>query len=87
MRRFSADKLRAAIAASHRVDGQELYVTASVGIAVYPADGTDAETLLQPGGPAPCCAPRLTDAVAASCDGCGDRVPCGVEGLASEAGP
>jgi len=43
---LSADKLRAAIAASHRVDDQEVQVTASVGIAVYPADGTDAETLI-----------------------------------------
>jgi diguanylate cyclase (GGDEF)-like protein/PAS domain S-box-containing protein len=43
---FSADKLLAAIAASHRVDDQEVHVTASVGIAVYPADGTDAETLI-----------------------------------------
>jgi diguanylate cyclase (GGDEF)-like protein len=43
---FSADKLLAAMAAPHRIAGQELHVTASVGIAVYPADGADAESLL-----------------------------------------
>jgi diguanylate cyclase (GGDEF)-like protein/PAS domain S-box-containing protein len=43
---FSADKLLAAMAAPHRIAGQDLHVTASVGIAVYPADGTDAESLL-----------------------------------------
>ena len=44
---FSADKLLAAVAAPHRIDDQDLHVTASVGIAVYPADGPDAETLLR----------------------------------------
>jgi diguanylate cyclase (GGDEF)-like protein/PAS domain S-box-containing protein len=44
---FSADNLLAAIAAPHRVEGRDLYVTASVGIGVYPADGTDAEKLLK----------------------------------------
>jgi len=44
---FSADSLLAAIAAPHRVGGRDLYVTASVGIGVYPAHGTDAETLLK----------------------------------------
>lgn len=44
---FSADNLLAAIAAPHRVEGRDLYVTASVGIGVYPADGTDADTLLK----------------------------------------
>jgi diguanylate cyclase (GGDEF)-like protein/PAS domain S-box-containing protein len=43
---FSADKLLAAIAAPHRVAGQDLHITASVGIAVYPAHGADAESLL-----------------------------------------
>lgn len=43
---FSADKLLAAMAAPHRIAGQDLYVTASVGIAVYPADGADPESLL-----------------------------------------
>jgi diguanylate cyclase (GGDEF)-like protein/PAS domain S-box-containing protein len=44
---FSADKLLAAIAVPHRIDGQALQVTASVGISLYPADGTDPEILLQ----------------------------------------
>ena len=42
----TADALRTRIAAPHRIDGRDLRVTASVGIAVYPADGTDAATLL-----------------------------------------
>lgn len=44
---FTADKLLAAIAEPHRIAGEDLHVTASVGIAVYPADGADAETLLK----------------------------------------
>jgi GGDEF domain-containing protein len=44
---FSADNLLAAIAVPHRIEGQDLYVTASVGIGVCPADGTDAETLMR----------------------------------------
>jgi len=44
---FSADKLLAAIAAPHSIGDEDLHVTASVGVAVYPADGPDAETLLR----------------------------------------
>jgi diguanylate cyclase (GGDEF)-like protein len=44
---LSADQLLAAIAMPHRVGDQDLHVTASVGVSVYPADGTDAETLLR----------------------------------------
>ena len=44
---FSADKLLAAIAVPHHIDNQALQVTASLGISLYPADGTDPETLLQ----------------------------------------
>jgi len=44
---FSAENLLAAIAAPLRVEGLALYVTASAGIGVYPADGTDAETILK----------------------------------------
>jgi len=44
---FSADNLLAAIAVPHRIDDRDLHVTASVGIGVYPVDGTDAETLLK----------------------------------------
>jgi len=43
---LSANKLLAAVAVPHRIGAQELRVTASVGIAVFPADGTDAGLLL-----------------------------------------
>jgi len=43
----NADRIRAELAAPHRVDERDLYVTASIGVAVYPADGADAETLLR----------------------------------------
>jgi diguanylate cyclase (GGDEF)-like protein/PAS domain S-box-containing protein len=43
----AADALCARIAAPHRIEGRVLRVTASVGIGVYPVDGTDAETLLK----------------------------------------
>lgn len=42
----SSKKLLAAVAAPLNVEGRELAVTASLGIAVYPADGTGAESLL-----------------------------------------
>jgi len=42
----SADKILAAIRAPHRIDNQELHVTVSIGIAVWPADGADAAALL-----------------------------------------
>ena len=44
---LNADKLLAAIAVPHHIDNQALQVTASVGISLYPADGTDPGTLLQ----------------------------------------
>lgn len=44
---FTADKLLAAVSRSHFIGHQDLNVTVSVGISVYPADGADAETLLQ----------------------------------------
>ena len=43
----SAHKILAALSTPHRIEHQELHVTASVGIGVYPDDGTDAETLLR----------------------------------------
>ena len=43
----AADALCASIAARHRIEGRDLRVTASVGIAVYPGDGTDTETLMK----------------------------------------
>jgi diguanylate cyclase (GGDEF)-like protein/PAS domain S-box-containing protein len=44
---FSADNLMARIAEPHRIEGQDLYVTASVGIGVHPADGPDAQAILE----------------------------------------
>jgi len=40
------NKILAALSAPHHIEHQDLHVTASVGIGVYPDDGTDAETLL-----------------------------------------
>ncbi len=42
-----ADRMIAGIAQPFIIDGQEMFVTASIGIACYPADGTDAATLLK----------------------------------------
>jgi diguanylate cyclase (GGDEF)-like protein len=42
-----AQKALAALARTFDLGGNEAYVTASIGIAVYPADGADAETLLK----------------------------------------
>jgi GGDEF domain-containing protein len=36
-----------ALRTPHRTGNQDLRITVSVGISVYPADGTDAETLLK----------------------------------------
>jgi diguanylate cyclase (GGDEF)-like protein len=41
-----ADKMRAAVAAPLRVGDREIRLTASIGVAVYPEDGTDARTLI-----------------------------------------
>jgi diguanylate cyclase (GGDEF)-like protein len=41
------DKLMAALVQPMRIDGQELTTTASIGVAHYPDDGTDFDTLLQ----------------------------------------
>jgi diguanylate cyclase (GGDEF)-like protein len=43
----AAAKLLGIIAEPFIVDGHELYITASVGIAVYPADGQDPHTLMK----------------------------------------
>ncbi len=42
-----ADKLLKALAPTFKFDGMELYVTASIGISVFPGDGPDSETLLR----------------------------------------
>jgi diguanylate cyclase (GGDEF)-like protein/PAS domain S-box-containing protein len=44
---LSANKILAALSTPHHIEDQDLHVTASVGIGVYPDDGTDAETLLR----------------------------------------
>ena len=41
-----AKKLLQAVAGPHRIDGQDLMVTASVGVAIYPDHGQDARTLV-----------------------------------------
>jgi predicted signal transduction protein with EAL and GGDEF domain len=43
----SADKILLALAAPHLIEQHDLSITASIGIAVYPDDGTDAETLMK----------------------------------------
>jgi diguanylate cyclase (GGDEF)-like protein/PAS domain S-box-containing protein len=42
-----AQKILEAVSYPMVVDGHELFVTTSIGIALYPGDGTDAETLLK----------------------------------------
>lgn len=43
----SAEKILHALSAPHAIDQNELHITVSIGIATYPDDGNDAETLLQ----------------------------------------
>ena len=43
----SAEKILLALAAPHLIEQHDLSITASIGIAVYPDDGTDAETLMK----------------------------------------
>jgi len=43
----AAAKIAAAVGAPHRAGGHELLVTASIGIAVYPDDAKDVETLIR----------------------------------------
>jgi diguanylate cyclase (GGDEF)-like protein len=42
-----ADKMLRAVATPHAIDKHELHVTGSIGIATYPEDGGDAESLLR----------------------------------------
>ena len=44
---ITARRLLDAVAEVHSIDQHELYVTASIGISVYPDDGLDAETLIK----------------------------------------
>ncbi len=43
----SADKLLATMNRSYDIDGQDIHITASIGIATYPDDALDADTLLK----------------------------------------
>jgi diguanylate cyclase (GGDEF)-like protein len=42
-----AETLRAALALPHLIDGHELHVSLSIGISVFPDDGTDVDVLMQ----------------------------------------
>ena len=42
-----AEKLLGVLVKPHRIGGQELHVTVSIGISVYPDDGNDVETIMQ----------------------------------------
>jgi diguanylate cyclase (GGDEF)-like protein/PAS domain S-box-containing protein len=44
---ISADKLLRALSEPYIIDAQSLHVTASIGVAAYPDDGLDADTLLR----------------------------------------
>lgn len=44
---FTADKILAAMRRPHHIEHQDLHVTLSLGISMYPGDGADAETLLK----------------------------------------
>ncbi len=43
----TAEKILAALGEPHRIDGHELHVTASIGIGIYPDDGTEAAVLMR----------------------------------------
>lgn len=53
---LTADKILAALAESVTIGSEELHVTTSIGISVYPADGHDTETLLKNADTAMYCA-------------------------------
>jgi EAL domain-containing protein (putative c-di-GMP-specific phosphodiesterase class I) len=44
---LSATKLIAAMVAPYSIDQQDLHVSVSIGISIYPSDGVEAETLIQ----------------------------------------
>lgn len=53
---IAAQKILAALAEPHRIDQQEVQVTTSIGISVYPADAKDADTLMKNADTAMYCA-------------------------------
>ena len=44
---ITARRMLEAVAEAHSIDQHELYITASMGVSVYPDDGLDAETLIK----------------------------------------
>ena len=44
---LSAQKILAAFALPHHIDGHYLHISASIGISIYPGDGQDVETLIK----------------------------------------
>ncbi len=44
---FTCEKILAALAEPHYIDDQELHITTSLGISIYPDDGLDAEALIK----------------------------------------
>ncbi len=44
---LSAKKILAALALPHRIGQQDLHISASIGISLFPSDGKDAETLIE----------------------------------------
>ena len=64
-----------------------MHVTASVGIGVYPADGTDAEIVDQPGGPGVAAREGSPTRLAALAMAAATASHVALEGLAREAGP
>ena len=44
---IAAGRMQEAVSAPHRIDAHELHVTTSIGVSLYPSDGSDAETLIK----------------------------------------
>jgi diguanylate cyclase (GGDEF)-like protein/PAS domain S-box-containing protein len=44
---IAANRMLEAVSAPHHIDDHELHVSTSVGVSLYPTDGTDAETLIK----------------------------------------
>jgi len=44
---LAAEKILAALAVPHLIDGHQLHASASIGISVYPGDGADAQSLIK----------------------------------------
>jgi diguanylate cyclase (GGDEF)-like protein/PAS domain S-box-containing protein len=44
---IAAGRMLEAVSAPHRIDAHELHISTSIGVSLYPSDGTDAETLIR----------------------------------------